>query len=163
MGRGGCIFCGWRGCEGVRHRQGCRGILELREGLITFEERFIVVANLTNSEKQQAESIAQRIAQLQKSTHSNWRDDLVEAEAMILMQNRSDINAAVILLDEKAARKVAEEMGLKITGFPGILGRAGLDGILTKNDIRQHLKTCQQQGTYYSDKLIETLAETYGR
>ena len=127
-------------------------------------EGFVVVADLTDSEKQQAESVAKRIARSHKSPRSDWRDDLAEAEAMILMQNRTDdINAAIILLDEKAARKIAGEMGLKITGFPGILGRAGLDGILTKEDIRHHLKTCQQQGTYYSDRLIETLAETYGR
>ena len=126
-------------------------------------EGFVMVADLTDSEKQQAESVAKRIAQLHKSPRSDWRDDLAEAEAMILIQNRTDINAAIILLDEKAARKIAGEMGLKITGFPGILGRAGLDGILTKDDIRQHLKTCQQQGTYYSDQLIETLAETYGQ
>ena len=78
-------------------------------------------------------------------------------------QNRINLNIAIILLDEKAARQVAGELGLKLTGFPGILGRAGLDGLLTKADIRQLLKTCQQQGTYYGDKLIETLAENYGR
>lgn len=126
-------------------------------------EGFVVVAELTDSEKQQAETVAKRIARSHKNTRSDWRDDLPEAEAIILMQNRPDLNVAIILLDEKAARQVAGEMGLKMTGFPGMLGRAGLDGILTKDDIRHLLKTCQQKGTYYGDKLIETLAENYGR
>ena len=68
-----------------------------------------------------------------------------------------------ILLDEKAARNVAQELGLHITGFPGVLGRAGLDGLVTQDEIRLLLKTCQQQGTHYSDALIESVAQTYGR
>jgi hypothetical protein len=52
---------------------------------------------------------------------------------------------------------------LRITGFPGVVGRAGLDGLLTKNDIRHLLSLCQQQGTHYSNQLIEHVAETYGR
>ncbi|MDY6803147.1 MAG: hypothetical protein SXA11_04990 [Cyanobacteriota bacterium] len=126
-------------------------------------EGFLVVEDLNDLEKKQAETVAKRIARLHKSTNSDWRDDIAEAEAIALMQNRTNLNVAMILLDEKAARQVACELGLNITGFPGVLGRAGLDGILTKDEIRQLLKTCQQQGTYYGDKLIETLAENYGK
>lgn len=68
-----------------------------------------------------------------------------------------------ILLDEKAARNVAQELGLSITGYPGVLGRAGLDRLVTQDEIRRLLKTCQRQGTHYSDKLIETVAQTYTR
>lgn len=127
------------------------------------KEGFVAVEELTDSEKKQAEVLAKRIAQCQKSANSDWHNDLAEAEAMVLMQNRIHLDIAIILLDEKAARQVASQLGLNLTGFPGILGRAGLDGILTKGEMRQLLKTCQQQGTYYGDKLIETLAENYGR
>jgi predicted nucleic acid-binding protein len=126
-------------------------------------EGFVVVEALTNSEKIQAEVVAKRIAQLQKSANSDWHDDLAEAEAIVLMQHRKNLDVAMILLDEKAARQVARQLGLNLTGFPGVLGRAGLDGVLTKDEIRQLLKMCQQQGTFYSDRLIETLAENYGK
>ena len=67
-----------------------------------------------------------------------------------------------ILLDEKAARSVAKALGLSLTGFPGIVGRAGQDGLLTAEEIRQVLGNCQRQGTRYSDALIDTVARTYG-
>lgn len=118
---------------------------------------------LTDSEKKQAEEVARRIAALPTSGNSDWDSHLPEAEAIVLMQRRSRLEFAITLLDEKAARHVAREMGLTLTGFPGVLGWSGRDGILTKQDIRQLLKTCQEQGTYYSDRLIETLAETYGK
>nr|HID13070.1 hypothetical protein [Anaerolineae bacterium] len=87
---------------------------------------------------------------------------LPEAEAMIIAA-RPELGCVRILLDELAARVVAEEEGLRITGFPGVVGRAGLDGLLTKEDIRQLLGLCQQQGTYYSNELIHHVAQTYGR
>lgn len=41
--------------------------------------------------------------------------------------------------------------------------RAGLDSLLTQDEIRQLPKTCQQPGTHDSDHLIETVTQTYGR
>jgi hypothetical protein len=38
-----------------------------------------------------------------------------------------------------------------------------MDGLVTQDDIRQLLHTCKQQGTHYSDELIETVARMYGR
>ena len=124
---------------------------------------FIVVLPLTISEKQQAEALAKQIAKLPTSGNSDWRHHLPEAEAIALTKQRTELNIAIILLDEKAARQIARNQGLTLTGFPGIVGWSGRDGILTKDDIRQLLKACQKQGTYYSDSLIEIVAETYGR
>lgn len=76
---------------------------------------------------------------------------------------RPELGRVRILLDELAARAVAEEAGLQVTGFPGVVGRAGLDGLLTKDEIRHLLDLCQQQGTHYSNQLIDHVAETYGR
>ncbi len=76
---------------------------------------------------------------------------------------RPQLECARILLDELAARAVAENEGLQITGFPGVVGQAGLDGVLTGNDIRRLLTLCQRQGTHYSNRLIEHVAEKYGR
>ena len=92
-----------------------------------------------------------------------WRNHLPEAEAIVVVQQWTHLMIGQILLDEKAARAVAQELGLPMTGFPGIVGRAGVDGLITQNDIRQLLYTCKQQGTHYSDDLIETVARTYGR
>lgn len=123
----------------------------------------IVFKGLTNGERERAEQVAKRIAAHPASGDLDWHNHIPEAEAMVLMQQRTHLMIEQILLDEKAARKVAQELGLCITGFPGILGRAGQDGILTKDEIQGLLKICQQQGTHYSDKLIQTVAQTYGR
>jgi predicted nucleic acid-binding protein len=127
------------------------------------DDLVIEVEPLTERDKEEAERIAKRIAADPASGDPDWRNHLPEAEAMALMQQRTHLMIEQILLDEKAARNVAQELGLRLTGFPGVLGRAGLDRLVTQDEIRQLLKTCQQQGTHYSDQLIETVAQTYGR
>jgi predicted nucleic acid-binding protein len=126
-------------------------------------EDFVVLAEaLTAKEKERAEMLARRIAAQPSSGDPDYCNHLPEAEAMVIAA-RPELECTLILLDELAARVVAEEEGLRITGFPGVAGRAGLDGLLTKNDIRHLLSLCQQQGTHYSNQLIEHVAETYGR
>jgi predicted nucleic acid-binding protein len=129
----------------------------LNEGLL------VVVKPLTEREKEEAERVAKRIAADPVSGDPDWRNHLPEAETMVLMQQRTSLIIEQILLDEKAARNVAQELGLRLTGFPGVLGRAGLDGLVTRDEIRQLLKSCQKQGTHYSDAFIETVAQIYGR
>lgn len=123
----------------------------------------MVVEPLTEREKEEAERVAKRIAADPTSGDPDWHGHLPEAEAMVLVQQRVSLMIDQILLDEKAARNVAKELNLDFTGFPGVLGRAGLDGLVTQDEIRQLLKACQQQGTHYSHALIETVAQTYGR
>jgi len=142
--------------EFERHGTGEQIRKLIREGFI------IVASDLTAAEQVSAEEIARRIAASPSASVSDYQHHLPEAEAMVLMQ-RQELNCQWILLDEKAAREVAEEMGLNIIGFPGILGRAGLDGLLSKHEIRHLLILCQQQGTRYSNVLIEHVAQTYGR
>jgi predicted nucleic acid-binding protein len=126
-------------------------------------EEFVVLAEaLTADEKERAETLARRIAVQPLSGDPDYRSHLPEAE-VIVVTARPELGCTLTLLDELAARVVAEEEGLRITGFPGVVGRAGLDGLLTKNDIRHLLSLCQQQGTHYSNRLIEHVAETYGR
>jgi len=126
------------------------------EGLV------VVIKNLTDKEKEEAMEVARRIA-----TEPSCRDSIVpnhlpEAELIVVSQ-RAEIQCAGILLDERAARSVAKNMGLNIGGFLGILGRAGLDGLFTKDEIRRLLQTCQSLGTHYKSSLIEFVAQTYGR
>jgi predicted nucleic acid-binding protein len=127
------------------------------------QEGFVVLAEtLTADEKDRAETLARRIAAQPSSGDPDYRNHLPEAEAMVVA-TRPELGCVRILLDELAARAVAEEEGLRITGFPGVVGRAGLDGLLTRNEIRHLLGLCQQQGTHYSNRLIEHVAEMYGR
>jgi predicted nucleic acid-binding protein len=122
----------------------------------------VVVTTLTDKEKSEAVEVARRIVATPSCHDPIVENHLPEAELMIISQ-RAELQCEIVLLDEKAARSVAEAMGLQITGFLGILARAGIDGYLTKNDIHQLLKSCQSQGTHYKDSLIEYVAQTYGR
>lgn len=123
----------------------------------------VVVELLTEAEKAAAEHVAKQIAADPVSGDLDWQHHLPEAEAMVVMQQRAGLMIEQILLDEKAARNVARMLGLRLTGFPGVLGRAGLDGLVSHADIRRLWTICQQQGTHYSDELIESVAQTYGR
>ena len=126
-------------------------------------EEFVVLAEaLTADEKERAEMLARRIAAQPSSGDPDYRSHLPEAETMVVVA-RPELGCTLILLDELAARAVAEEERLRITGFPGVAGRAGMDGLLTKDDIRHLLSLCQQQGTHYSNQLIEHVANIYGR
>lgn len=122
-----------------------------------------VIEQLTEQEKREAEQIAKSIASEKTSGDANWCSHLPEAEAISLMQYRKHLMIDIMLIDEKAARNVAQKLGLNFTGFPGIIGRAGIDGLISQDKIRQMLRLCQQKGTHYSDELIETVARTYGR
>lgn len=122
----------------------------------------VIASDLNVAERQQAENLARRIAAHPLSGNPDPASHLPEAE-MLVVARRPELHCRIVLLDEKAARAIAEEIGLRVTGFPGILARAGIDGLVTKSDIRSLLKLCQQQGTHYSDTLIAHVAETYGR
>lgn len=50
-----------------------------------------------------------------------------ERAAIILAES---IDADIILLDEKAARRVATERGLRVTGLLGVLGEAAIRGFV---------------------------------
>jgi hypothetical protein len=128
------------------------------------KEGFVVVAgSLTHEEREKAERVAKQIASDPASGDPDWLNHLPEAEALVLMMERGPLMIDLILLDEKAARNVAHDLGVPMTGFPWVAGRAGLDGLVTRDEIRNLLRTCQQQGTYYSDQLIGVVAQAYGR
>ena len=61
----------------------------------------------------------------------------------------------MLLLDELAARAVAEEIGLTLSGFAGVLLVAVQEGVLTADELKERLATCQRQGTHYSAAFIE--------
>jgi len=122
----------------------------------------VVIKNLTEKENAEAMEVARRIALAPSCHDSVIENHLPEAELIVVSQ-RVELQCEKILLDEKAARSVVEEMGLKFSGFLGILANAGADELLTKDEIRRLLETCQSLGTHYADNLIEYVAQTYGR
>jgi len=67
------------------------------------------------------------------------------------------------LLDELAAREIARELELRVSGFAGVLAKAGLEGLLTADEIRRLLTICRNKGTRYSIAFIEEVANRYGR
>jgi len=77
-----------------------------------------------------------------------------EAQAMVLAA-RPEFANDVLLLDELAARAVAEEFGLTLSGFAGVLLVAVQEGWLTADELKKRLETCRRQGTHYSEAFIE--------
>ena len=112
---------------------------------------------LPNEEKT-VDVIAQRIAQHAKSQNRNPARHLGEAQAIALAL-RKEHQEAFLLLDELAARAVAQELRLQITGFPGVLLLAVQDGMITPSDLADRLEECRAQGTHYSVELIQRVYE----
>jgi predicted nucleic acid-binding protein len=132
--------------EFERHRAG-RTIHNL------INANFVRVERLTVDEKEQAAQIAKHIAESALANVKDPAHHLPEAEAMVLM-GRKNLGASRILLEERAAREVAHDLGLPLTGFIGVLLRACRDKLLTANEMRELLETCRRQGTRYSNELI---------
>lgn len=88
----------------------------------------------------------QVIDELQKS----FNLDLGESEAIALAE---EIRASQLLIDEKAARKVASARKLPLIGTMGILLLAKRRGLL--NNVTDVLNQMRGQGTRISDKLYE--------
>ncbi len=88
-----------------------------------------------------------------------------EAEAIILAQ-RQPPNYDVILLDERSAREVARQLGLTVVGFAGVLVLAVKRLLISPDEVRVRLEQCRQQGTHYSQALVDSMvacAETIWR
>ncbi len=129
---------------------------EIRE---LVDSGFVTVYTLTYAEKQVAQEIAQAIARLPLTRNKTAAQHYPEAEAIVLM-SRPGLPAQEILLDERAARQVAQAHGLPVIGFAGVLIRACQQGLLSAGNVRDALLLCQSQGTHYSDQFI---AEVYAR
>jgi len=110
--------------------------------------------SLTQAEKEMARTIARQIAFHPLSRDPVVDNHLGEAQALALATRPEFVND-VLLVDELAARVVAEQMGLTISGFAGVLLVAVQEGLLTANELKERLATCRQQGTHYSEAFIE--------
>ena len=113
---------------------------------------------LTDAEVEQAADLARRIAAHPTSQNREPIHHLGEAEAMVLVQ-RAEFAGAVLLLDELAARAIALEIGLQISGFAGVLLLAVEEGLLGAAEVKKRLERCQQQGTHYGAHFIRRVYE----
>ncbi len=116
----------------------------------------LVSHELSDSEAMQARELARRIAVHPASKDPEPDNHLGEAEVMVLTQ-RPEFSGSVLLLDELAARAVATEIGLRISGFAGVLLLAVDESLLTADEVKARLEDCRQQGTHYSPAFIERI------
>ena len=108
----------------------------------------IRVVELETGEPARAKEVADAIGTSDPLPHRG------EAEAIVLACRNREI-CELILIDELAARNYATKMGLRVTGFPGILLLATRTKVLNPEDLKSRLESCRDQGTYYGQPLIE--------
>ncbi len=65
--------------------------------------------------------------------------------------------ADIVVLDDNAARKTAEFLGLKVTGTIGILVKAKQNGIIQQ--VKPLLNEIMQNGFFISEKLLRLILE----
>ncbi|KPQ37889.1 MAG: putative nucleic acid-binding protein, contains PIN domain [Phormidium sp. OSCR] len=95
----------------------------------------------------------QKVSELQKVNGL----DLGESEAIALAE---EMGAAQVLIDERAARRVAKQRHLPLIGTMGVLLLAKRQGLLTQ--VKEILDKMQAQGTRISERLygqVLTLAQ----
>ena len=83
--------------------------------------------------------------------------DLGEAEVLSLALEEK---ASLVLLDELTGRKVAESLGLNVTGSIGVLIRAKQLGLVPA--IKPLVDQMRQAGIYFSDRFIHAVLKQVG-
>lgn len=82
--------------------------------------------------------------------------DLGESESVILYK---ELKADFLLIDDKKARNIAENFGIRCIGTLGILSVAKNKGLV--RDLKPIFKTFLENNRYYSIKLLNKLLEIH--
>lgn len=114
----------------------------------------LVVVKLTSKEEEHARLFAKRIAQHPDTNDHIVENHLGEAEALTVSL-RPQYRSGVVLLDELAARAIARQAGVKLSGFPGVLLLAVQVGLISPEKLKSRLELCRKLGTHYSLSLIQ--------
>jgi predicted nucleic acid-binding protein len=77
--------------------------------------------------------------------------DLGEAEAIILAK---ELNAELLLLDEKIPRELAKSLGLKVAGTLAII-HAGLQRGLLEGELGEFIQQLKRKGVWLSEEVVE--------
>ena len=97
-----------------------------------------------------------RVSLLQRATGL----DRGESEAIICAD---EMKADLLLMDEKAGRKIAKNMKLPITGSIGIILRAFQSRVISENEAEEALDKIKTSNSHVADKLIsQALAIVHG-
>lgn len=75
-----------------------------------------------------------------------------ESQAIILAD---ELKSDVLIIDEKKGRKVAQRLGITITGTIGILIQAHNEGIISSDEIKQYFDQLKNSNIRLSDSLIQ--------
>ena len=75
-----------------------------------------------------------------------------ESEAIILAD---ELNSDVLIIDERKGRKVAQKLGIKITGTVGVLLQAHNENMITADEIKNYLEQLKNSNIRLSDSLIQ--------
>jgi len=118
----------------------------------------LIVVELTSDEERLALKFAGQIANHPDTHDLVVESHLGEAQAIALalrVEYRNDL----LLLDELAARKIAKQNGVKLSGFPGVLLLAVQGGLISAEELRARLEKCRAQGTHYGTRFIQRVYE----
>lgn len=75
-----------------------------------------------------------------------------ESEAIVLAnEQKSDL----LIIDERKGRKVAQKLGIAITGTMGILIQANAEGMISKDEVKSYLEVLKESNIRLSENLIQ--------
>ena len=83
--------------------------------------------------------------------------DYGESETIVLAK---ELNADIVLIDEKKARKIAQVKSLKVMGTIGILQTAKDKGFIT--DLKTQLDNLIKNGIWIDKKLYQSVLQKTG-
>ena len=118
----------------------------------------LVVMKLIVKEEKRALTFARQISQHPDTKDPVIENHLGESQAIVLAL-RSEHKNDLLLLDELAARSIAKEAGIKLSGFPGVLLLATQAGLISAEELKKRLELCREKGTHYGVKFIMQVYE----
>jgi len=97
-----------------------------------------------------------RVKQINRSNHLSFIMDYGESEAVILYEEQ---DADFLLIDDKKARKIAENLGVKCIGTLGILVKARTSGII--DELKPLFEYFISNHRYYSLELLNQILDKF--
>ena len=79
-----------------------------------------------------------------------------ESEAIILAD---ELKSDVLIMDERKGRKVAEKLGIKITGTVGVLLQSYSENMISSDEIKTYLDQLKNSNIRLSESLIQKALE----